>query len=333
MPRRPTSHPVETAIDPRRQIETAIDTDSGCRSRFRPPGDRDIAEIVLRQHGVVARRQLRDLGMSGRAIDRRVLGGRLHVIHHGVYAVGHRGLATHGRMFAAVLAGGPAAVLSHRSAAALWRIRPDDGRTAEITVPLKRRPRPGIVQHHSRLPADEVTSVEEVPLTSVPRTLLDLAATLDTRRLRRAVDEAERLRLWDSLSLDQLIARHRGRRGVARLAAVLAEGAIGATVTRSELELRFLEFLGDFRLPRPQANVPLTVAGATYEVDFVWPNRALIIELDGHATHATRAGFERDRERDRRLHAAGWRVVRITWRQLHADRAALQRDLATILAS
>jgi hypothetical protein len=332
MPRLPTSQAAETAIDPYRQIDTAIDADSGRRSRYRPGPDREVAEIALRQHGVVARRQLSGLGMSHRAIDRRVQGGRLHVIHHGIYAVGHRGLSAHGRMLAAVLAGGSGAVLSHQSAAALWGISPDGAPTAEITVPLKRRPRPGIFQHHSRLSADEVTSVEGIPVTSVPRTLLDVASTLDTRRLRRAVDEAERLRLWDSLSLDQLIARHPGRRGVARLAAVLAEGAIGATVTRSELELRFLEFLGDARLPRPQANVPLTVAGATYEVDFAWPSRSLIVELDGHATHATRAGFERDRERDRRLHVAGWRVVRITWRQLHGSREAIRRDLGALLA-
>jgi hypothetical protein len=235
-------------------------------------------------------------------------------------------------MLAAVLAGGSGAVLSHGSAAALWRIQADGGRMAEITVAATRRPRPGIVQHQARLPDDEITTVDGVPVTSVPRTLLDLASAFDGRRLRRAVDEAERLRLWDSLSLDRLIARHRGRRGVSRLAAVLAEGAIGATVTRSELELRFLEFLGDARLPRPQANVPLTVAGATYEVDFAWPSRSLVVELDGHATHATRAGFERDRERDRRLHVAGWRVVRVTWRQLHGSRAAIRRDLQALLA-
>jgi len=197
---------------------------------------------------------------------------------------------------------------------------------------VKRRPRPGIVQHHSLPPADEITTVDGIRVSSVPRTLLDLASTFDVRRLRRAVDEAERLRLWDSLSLDRLIERHRGRRGVVRLKMVLAEGAIGLTVTRSELELRFLEFLADARLPRPHANVPLTVAGATYEVDFVWPDQSLIVELDGHATHVTRAGFESDRERDRRLHAAGWRVVRITWRQLHQDRASIRRDLATLLA-
>lgn len=288
--------------------------------------------MALAQHGVVARRQLTELGISERMIDRRVQLGRLHVVHHGVYAVGHRALTPRGRMLAAVLAGGPRAILSHRSAATLWSIRADDGPRAEITVPVKRRPRPGVVQHHSSPPADEVTTVDGIPVTTVPRTLLDLAATLDRRRLRRAVDEAERLRLWDSLSLDELIARHRGRRGVARLAVVVAEGGMGATVTRSELELRFLEFIADMNLPRPQANIPLTVAGATLEVDFAWPSRRLAVELDGHATHATRASFERDRERDRLLHAAGWRVVRITWRQLHRDGVALRRDLATLLA-
>jgi very-short-patch-repair endonuclease len=290
-----------------------------------------VVELALRQHGVVARRQLVALGLTRRMVDRRVQSGRLYVVHHGVYAVGRPGLTMRGRMCAAVLAAGYHALLSHRSAAALWGIFAEGGGAVEVTLPVKRRPRPGIVQHHSCPAPDEVTVVDGISVTTVPRTLLDIASKLDERRLRRAVNEAERLRLWDALSLEQLIARHRGRRGVARLAAVLADGEIGATVTRSDLEILFLEFLADAFLPYPRVNFQLAVPGATYEVDCAWPDRRLIVELDGHATHATRSGYEGDRERDRRLHAAGWRVVRITWRQLTRDPGSVRRDLATLL--
>jgi hypothetical protein len=154
---------------------------------------------------------------------------------------------------------------------------------------------------------------------------------VNRRSLRRAVHEAEVLRLWDPVSLQQLIDRYPGRRGVAALRSVLAEGAIGETITRSELELRFVEVIAQARLPPPQANVPLAVAGRRFEVDFLWRAQRLIVELDGHFTHSTRSGFERDRERDRVLHTAGWRVVRITWRQLHRDPAALASDLGKLL--
>jgi very-short-patch-repair endonuclease len=271
--------------------------------------------------------------MGRRAIDHRLQIGRLHLVHRGVYAVGHAGLAREGRLMAAVLAGREGAVLSHRSAAALWGVGPDRGAAFEITVPVTRRARPGIVQHHSPIRPDELTTVMRIPVTTVPRTLLDLAAVVDRRQLRRAVDEAEVLRLWDAVSLAEVIERYPGRRGVAALRSVLADGMIGATVTRSELELRFLEFLASARLPAVQANVPLDLRGHRIEADFLWPHQHLIVELDGHATHATRAGFERDRERDRLLHTAGWRVIRITWRQLHDDPRAVAHDLRTLLAA
>ena len=168
-------------------------------------------------------------------------------------------------------------------------------------------------------------------MTTVPRTLLDLGAVVDRRQLRRAVDEAEILRLWDAVSLAGMVERYPGRRGVGALRSVLADGMIGATITRSELELRFLRFVTDARLPPPQANVPLTVAGHRVEVDFLWSEQRLVVELDGHATHATRAGFERDRERDRLLNTAGWRVIRVTWRHLHDDPGAVAKDLRKLL--
>ncbi len=290
-----------------------------------------MAELALRQHGVVARRQLGELGLGRRAIDVRVERGRLHRVHRGVYAVGHRGLSRDGHVMAAVLAGGEGAVVSHRSAGALWGVCADRATAVEITVPVTRRDRADIVQHQAAVAPDERTTIRRIPVTTAFRTLLDLAAILDARRLRRAVHEAEVLGLRDEVSLGRLIERHRGRRGVAALRAVLADGALGAHVTRNELELRFLELIGDARLPAPQVNGLLKVAGRMVEIDFAWPDRRLAVELDGHATHATRKGFERDRERDRALQAAGWRVVRVTWRQLRGAPGAVVADLRALL--
>ncbi len=181
------------------------------------------------------------------------------------------------------------------------------------------------------LPLDEVTAVRGIPVTTVARTLLDLSAVLSERQLERAMHEAEVLGLRDAISLDELVARYPHRRGVRRFKTVLRKGNIGITVVPSELESRFLSFLGHAGLPRPRVNKLLTAGGRTWEVDCLWPEQKLIVELDGHATHATRTGFERDRARDRTLQAAGWRVVRITWRQLHEASAVIAADLSVLL--
>lgn len=232
---------------------------------------------------------------------------------------------------AATLAGGAGAALSRRSAAALWGIRPSSRTQPDVTAPRRRRSNDAVDFHEGALLADEVTVARGIPVTTVPRTLLDLAAVLDERRLEAALNAAEALPLADALSLDDLIARYPRRPGVAKLKTVLSHARIGVTVTRSELKERFLSFLRDADLPTPHVNRWLEVAGRRMEVDCAWPERALIVELDGHATHGTRAGFERDRTRDRTLQAAGWRVVRITWRQLHEAPAAIASDLNALL--
>ena len=229
-----------------------------------------------------------------------------------------------------MLVGGGAAVLSHRSAAAHWGIRPSQAREVDVTTARQRRPRAGLRFHRSYLPNDEVTKVDGIPITTIPRTLFDLAAVVSPRQLNRAVNEAEIRRLWGSLSLDDLLIRHPRRSGAAALRAVLATP--GANITRSELEDRFLELLRRARLPLPETNVSLEVNGVWIEADCIWPAQRLIVELDGHATHATRSAFESDRARDRALVAAGWRVMRITWRQLHDEPAALTRDVRASLA-
>jgi REase_MTES_1575 len=232
---------------------------------------------------------------------------------------------------AAVLAMGSEAVLSHRSAAALWGVRATARERIEVTLPAAYHARPRIEVHRARLAPDETTIHRGIPVTTPNRTLLDLAAVLDARHIEKAINEAEILRLTALLSLDEVVRRHRGRRGAKALREILATRTLGATITRSELEDRFLRFLDEAVLPRPEVNVALRVAGRWIEIDCLWRDRRLIVELDGHATHATAAGFERDRARDRALHANGWRVVRITWRQLHEEPDAVARDLERLL--
>ena len=288
-----------------------------------------MAALADRQLGVISRVQLLALGLSGRAIMRRLERGQLHPLHRGVYAVGHRVVSGRGRWMAAVLAAGPGAVLSHRSAAGLWDLRAGGLNRIDVTAPRERR-RPGIEVHRARLAPDEVTEVDGIPVTTVGRTLLDLAAVLPHPQIGRAVDRAEALQLTDVVPLDALLERHRGHRGTAALREPLERG-IEPALTRSELEDRFLTFLDAHGLPRAEVNAHLQLGERSIEADFLWREQRLIVEVDGHETHGTRAAFERDRERDRILQAHGWRVIRITWRQLHDDPGAIAADLLRLL--
>ena len=285
------------------------------------------------QHGVVARRQLLALGISRRAIEVRLAGGRLHRVHQGVYAAGHSLLTARGRWMAAVLACGPGAVLSHRSASQLWALLPRSSHALEVTRQRAFRSRPRIVGHQSLLPADETTTIDGIPVTSAPRTLFDLAAVVSKRQLERAMNEAEVLGLTDRLSLPDLLERYPGRRGSAVLRLLLADDQALSGVTREELEERFVSFVDECGLPRPRLNADLAVRGRFFRVDCLWAEQRLVVELDGHASHGTRRAFEKDRERDRLLLADGWRVVRVTWRQLEDDMGAVAEDLRCLLAA
>ena len=282
-----------------------------------------IAALANEQHGVVARRELLAVGVAAHAIEYRLRERRLHRIHHGVYAVGHRTLTREARWLAAVLAAGPVAVLSHRAAAALHGIRPFDG--LEVTVPAYRARR-GITVYTSSLPKDEITTVSGIPVTGSSRTLLDLAAVLRPYQLERAINEAEVRRLHDALALPDLIARYPRRKGVAAINAILERDV---AFTRSDLEAFGRQFIREQRLPPARHN--FVVLGD--ECDCVWSDQRLILKVDGRATHDTAAAFERDRERDRILGAAGWHVVRVTWRQLHERPEAIAADLRTMLAA
>jgi very-short-patch-repair endonuclease len=287
--------------------------------------ERSIGALAERQHGVVSRAQLSELGLGDGAIEHRVRLGRLQPVHRGVYTIGHRLLTQHGRWMAAVLAYGPGTVLSHRAAAALWGMR--GGTWVEVTVPSGRRGRSGIEVHRAVLPNDERTTHRGIPTTTVPRTLLDLSAVVKRHEVRSALRKAEHLRLSDPLSLHDVATRYPRRPGLATIRALVEEASIGARIIRSELEERFQEFLIRIGLPLPQTNV--VIEG--YEVDCVWPEQRLIVELDGHASHSPAYAFELDRARDRRLEAAGWHVIRITWRQLELEADLVEADLRRLL--
>lgn len=227
---------------------------------------------------------------------------------------------------AAVLAAGPGAMLSHRPAGAHWGLCGSAGGIA-VTAARKQRPKPGIEFHRSSLPADETTVRDGIPVTTVPRTLFDLAALLDMRQLERALNEAEMLHLWDELSLHDLLHRYPRRPGTPIVRAVLHARRDGPTITKSDLEVLFLTFADRFDLPQPETNV--VIEGC--EVDCVWRPQRLVIEVDGWKTHRTRAAFERDREKGRILQAAGWRYVAVTHRQMEDRAHEVARDVRVLL--
>lgn len=293
--------------------------------------DQAIAEFAERQFGVVSRRQLADLGLGRGSIEGRLLRGQLHPVRRGAYAVGHRSLVLEGRWMAAVLSAGPNVVLSHRSAAELWRLLPRSNRPIDLTRPTTFRSRAGIRGHCAVLPADEITVVEGIPVTDVARTLLDVAAVAGRVRAEAACNEAEVQGLTGKRSVPDLLARYPGKRGTAILREIFGDDESIRGITRRGLEERFAGVLATANLPRPLFNADVAVSGRFYEVDCLWTKQRLVAELDGRAVHRTRKAFEEDRERDRLLQVDGWRVVRITWRQLRDDAPAVVADLRRLL--
>jgi hypothetical protein len=274
---------------------------------------------------------LTQIGFGPRSIDVRLASGRLHRLHRGVYAVGRPRTSVDGVRLAAVLALGKGAVLSHRSAAAHLQLLPDARRVEDVTVARKVSSRGGIVVHHAHLPPDERTIIDGIPVTTVARTLLDLAATEPRHRLERAFAEAEYRRLADATSLTQLLHRYDGRRGTGLISELARTPNKG--ITRSALERRFLRLLDEASLPSPERNVHIEAGGRLIEVDCLWREHALIAELDGRGGHASWSRAEADRGRDRRNLAAGYRTVRITWRQLDEEREELLADLSALLTA
>ena len=278
-----------------------------------------VAMAAALQGGQIHREQLRGLGLGGSAIDHRARGRRLHRTTRGVYSVGHRRGDLLARIHAAILAAGDGAALSH------WAGGGELGLTAvrsttqiDVTVPSARRPRPGIRYHRSKLPADEIVFENGLAITSVGRTLFDLAGSTTEFIFRRAVKEVavQRLHCWPTLPM--LLERHPSAPGAALIRAVIDEGSLPPGVVPTDGEERFSAIVQRGGFPPPARHYGVAFPGGWVEVDFAWPDLLLAVECDS-SFHENEIALETDHDRDGGLLAAGWIVFRVTWRQLHDD--------------
>lgn len=293
-------------------------------------------ELATRQHGVVSTPQLVQLGYSPSSAAKAAQVKRLHRLHHGVYAVGHRRLTWHGRCWAAVL-GAEAnemdgvvwpAVASHGSAAHLWGLYRYAPETIDVTAPIRRRARrPFRVHFSSILAAEDREEREGVPVTSVPRTLLDLAIRARPDRLDRLLERAEERELLDLVAVESVLARAGGHRGRGRLRRALDLYQPDPAFTRSHFEKRFRRLVIAAGLPPPSMNYVVT----QFELDAYWPDLRFAVELDLFATHGSRAAFERDRLRQEELKLIGVEMIRVTRPRLQREPEAVIRNLALLL--
>lgn len=284
-----------------------------------------LAKLAERQHGVVSRRQLLDAGLSVRTIGRRIEAGRLHRVHREVLALGQWPIDLRGRWMAAVLACGDRALLSHRSAAAIWGLMRPVGSMVEVTSPSGRG-RPDISVHQGGIPDADRTAVGVIPVTTVARTIFDVAEVIDEDRLERVFEEADRLRLLSVPELEAVCGRCPGRRALGSVRRLI-EAARMPEDTQSPIEDCVLDLYREYDLPIP-------ITGATVlgrEVDALWPDRKLMVEADSWQFHRHRAAFERDRERDAAMQTEGYRVVRLTHRRLEKEPAAVASQLRRLL--
>jgi hypothetical protein len=255
-----------------------------------------------------------------------VAAGRLHRLYRGVYAVGHSNLSPQGHSLAAVLACAPRALLSHVSAAWLWgllRQRPD---VIHVTAGTRRRANPSLRIHHARLADEDRALVDGIPVTALPRTLLDLGAMLSSNRLRRAIERSEELGLFDLGPLDSLLLRARGHPGAGRLRRALALYR-PPPFTRSGLERRFLDLLEKARLPTPSTG--FNELG--YELDIYWRTERFAVELDVYETHGSCEAFERDRLRQENLKLGGIEMIRVTGPRLDREADQVIERVAVLL--
>ncbi len=275
-------------------------------SDFRAHGERQVAEIAARQHGVVTSFQLRELGVSKHVARNRVREGRFHRLHHGVYAIGHAGISREGRWMAAVLACGDGAVLSHRSAAALWGLlRPHKG-PVEVSTPARsgRRKRKEIRLHRClSLVTGTTTRRLDIPVTTPARTVSDLRGTVPPHLWRRAVRQAE-------------------------LAGFSLGPAVETDGTRSDLELDFLRICRRAGLPAPEVNVKI----GRWTVDFLWRDERLVVETDSYRYHRGRIAFQDDHARELDLRRRGFKVRRFDERQIDEEPAEVAADIAAALS-
>jgi very-short-patch-repair endonuclease len=311
------------AIAPKPPIAAAV----WVPAHVRGPGESEILRVAALQKGFVDSDQLHAAGLGRGAIQHRVKTRRLHLYHPGVYLVGRPSLEPLGAEMAAVLFFRSHAVLSHRTAATLWGLlQPTPGDVVVTVVGVDRRARPGIRVHRTQhLDRRDIRLRHGLPVTSPPRTILDLATDPD---LEEAIAVAQ---ARDYASLDEIraaLARSPRCKGAARLRALLETGE-DSGLTRSWTERRMRALLKAAELPQPLANVPLL----GYVADFLWPELKLIVETDGFDFHSSRSAFEHDRRRDQKLAAAGFTVIRVTPRQLREEPYAVIARIAQAIAA
>lgn len=284
--------------------------------------------MAAEQHGVVSTHDLRACAITGTGVTRRVRSGRLHRLHRGVYAVGYPGTTLQARYMAAVLACGARACLSHFAAGVLWGLLHWEDRLPDVTVAGSKRHIDGVRVHRSRtLRQRDVLRHASIPVTSPARTLLDLAAVLGERALRRAARQAQVDRRVSVAQLLEIADRCNGHRGAARLRAIVADGP---APTRSELEDILLDLLDAAGIQRPEINAKLRLDGQTIVPDYLWSDRRLAIEADSVTWHDHKLVREHDAGKQAILEAHGYRVVRVSYRQTVARP---QQTLARIRAA
>jgi hypothetical protein len=296
--------------------------------------DRAIAGLAQRQHGVVTLGQLRELGLSKTSVYERVDGGRLHLVAPAIFAVGHAALSVDGRRLAAVLSLGDDAVLSHLSAAVAWGLLDHDGTRWNVAVPHSSGgvtgPRQVRPRRTRRLLPEDRTVLRGIPITTVARTLVDVAGEQRGRYVQRAVHEAEVLRLLDVAAVLETIERNPGRRGVR-----LLRHALGVSVpdpTNSRFAAEFGRLCTRHGLPAPKLGVHRDIGERLAECDAVFDDARLIVELDSERIHNTRRRFHSDRRRDAAAAAQGWLVVRLTWRRVTREGPEVAAQIRQILA-
>jgi predicted transcriptional regulator of viral defense system/very-short-patch-repair endonuclease len=286
-----------------------------------------LAELATRQHGVVSTRQLAELGYVRNSASKANRVGRLHRIHRGVYRVGHRDLAWEGLCMAAVLASSPS-VASHWSAAWLWGLLRSRPGTLHVTCPTSRRARRSFVTHTADLPPADRGVRDGIPVTSLPRTILDIAADSAPKTVARYIERADELKVFDLREMRALLDRSNGHQGAARVRAALDAYRPERKFTRSGLERRFLKLVREAGLPEPAMNH--FVAG--FELDAYWEAERFAVELDVYETHGSRLSFEDDRERDDVLLLTGIETIRVTGPRLDREPGAVIDSLRRHLA-
>jgi very-short-patch-repair endonuclease len=272
--------------------------------------------LAKRQHGIVARRQLLDLGFSRQAIEHRLRSGRLHAVHVGVYAVGRSELSEYGRWMAAVLACGDEAMLSHSSAAALWRIGPEQRNVIELSLPSpfqKRRRGLRIHRRPSLNPQRDITREYGIPVTTPVQTLIDMSLRLDRTGVERMINEADKYNLVHPPQLREALDERAGEKGAAKLCFILDRRTF--RLTKEELERRFLPLAREAGLPTPLTGQFVN----DFEVDFYWTDLGLVVETDGLRYHRTPAEQARDRLRDQAHTASGLTPLRFTHEQVRYE--------------